>query len=145
MHTLAPERLSDLIGRIYDCAIDPERWPDTLAEICRAIDCISGSILLIDLEQSRHKFAYTWGVSSDWTRRYLACSDALTLFYANVFRRQICPDGEPLVLSPFVEAAGPQAQQIYAELTRSQRISDMMQTVVLREARRLAVVGCQST
>jgi DNA-binding CsgD family transcriptional regulator/PAS domain-containing protein len=141
MHTLAPARLSDLIGRIYDCAIDPERWPDTLAEICRAIDCISGSILLIDLEQSRHKFAYTWGVSPDWTRRYLAYSDALTMFYANIFRRQLCPDGEPLVLSPFVEAAGPQAQQIYAELTRPQRISDVMQTVVLREARRLALVG----
>jgi PAS domain-containing protein len=80
-------------------------------------------------------------VSSDWTRRYLAYSDVLTTFYANIFRRQLCPDGEPLVLSPFVEAAGPQAQQIYAELTRPQRISDVMQTVVLREARRLAVVG----
>src|SRR5215470_11363751 len=141
MRTLAPERLSDLIGRVYDCAIEPERWPDTLAEICRSLDCMSGIILLIDLERSRHRFAYTWGVGSDWTRRVLDNSDLLTGFYRQVFQRQLCPDGEPLVLSRFIDAIGPRGQQFCAELMGPLRISDMMQTVVLREARRLAVVG----
>ena len=141
MHILAPERLSDLIGRIYDCAIEPDRWPDTLAEICRAVDCASGIILLIDLEHSRHKFAYSWGVSPQWVQRYLGYSPDLTAFYRHVFRRQLCPDGEPLILSHYVDAIGPRGQEIYSDLTRPLGVLDMMQTVVLREMRRLAVVG----
>ena len=141
MRTLAPERLSDLIGRIYDCAIEPERWPDTLAEICRAIDCVSGIILLIDLEHSRHKFAYSWGVNSQWVQRYLGYSDELTAFYRYLFRRQLCPDGEPLILSRYIDAVGPRGQEIYGELTKPLGVVDMVQTVVLREMRRLAVFG----
>jgi len=141
MRTLAPERLSDLIGRIYDCAIEPERWPDTLAEICRSLDCMSGIILLIDLERSRHKFAYTWGVGSDWTRRALDDSDLLTSFYGHFFQRQLCPDGEPLALSRCIDAFGPRSRQLCTELMQPLGMSDMMQTVVLREKRRLAVVG----
>jgi PAS domain-containing protein len=141
MRTLAPQRLSDLIGRIYDCAIEPDWWPNTLAEIGRAIHCVSGTILLIDLERSRYRFAYTWGVSPQWVKRYLDYSADLTEFCRNVFHRRICPDGEPLVLSQYIDAIGPRAQRIYSELTQEECISEMVQTVVLRETRRLAVVG----
>jgi DNA-binding CsgD family transcriptional regulator/PAS domain-containing protein len=141
MRMLVPERLSDLIGRIYDCAIEPERWPDTLAEMCRAVHCVSGIILLIDLERSRHRFAYTWGTSPHWVKRYLHYSADLTEFYRFAFHRRVCPDGEPLVLSQYIDAIGPRAQQVYSELTQPQCIAEMVQTVVLREERRLAVVG----
>ncbi len=137
----APARISDLIGLIYDCAVEPDQWPGAIAEICGAIGCMSGIILLMDLQTSRHRFAHTWGTSPDWARRYLEYSDELTPFYRHVFSRHICPDGEPLVLTPFIGAVGPRAQRIYAELTQSQGVSDMIQTVVLREARRLAVFG----
>jgi DNA-binding CsgD family transcriptional regulator len=30
-----PERLSDLIGSIYDCALDPSKWESVLAAVCR--------------------------------------------------------------------------------------------------------------
>jgi DNA-binding CsgD family transcriptional regulator/PAS domain-containing protein len=141
MPTLAPERFSDIIGLVYDCAVEPDQWPAAIAGICQAIGCLSGIILLIDLQTSRHRFAHTWGAGTDWAQRYLEYSDELTPFYQNVFSRKICPDGEPLVLAPFIDAMGPRAQRIYTELTQPQGISDMIQTVVLREERRLAVFG----
>ena len=103
---LAPQRLSDLIGLIYDCAVEPGRWPDTLAEICRAMNCMSGNILLVDLEHSRHKFAHSWGLSPDWTKRYFDFSDDLTGFYRRAFSSQYCLDGEPLILSNIVGRTG---------------------------------------
>src|SRR3954469_674643 len=99
MSTLTPERLSNLIGRIYDCAIEPERWADTLGEICRTLNCLSGMILLVDLEHARSKFAYSWGIGSDWPQHVLDHADLLTGFYRQVFQRELCPDGEPLILS----------------------------------------------
>jgi hypothetical protein len=59
MAPLSPERVSNLIGMIYDCAIEPGRWRQTLMEICWSIECVSGAMLLIDFEHSQHKFAYT--------------------------------------------------------------------------------------
>src|SRR5262245_22733010 len=141
MAALAPERLSDLIGKIYDCAIEPDLWPDTLGLICRAIQCMSGIIVLIDLEHSLHRLAYTCGMSQHWAQRFLDFSPDLTQFYSNVFRRDLCPDGEPLILSHYIEAVGPRGQQFHSEWIEPQGVSDMMQAVVLREAHRLAVVG----
>src|SRR5215475_3846757 len=82
VHMLSHRRLSQLIGMIYDCAIDSGRWPATLAEICQSIGCMSGFLLLVDLEHSSHKFAYSWGLSPDWKERYSAYSDQLTGFYS---------------------------------------------------------------
>jgi DNA-binding CsgD family transcriptional regulator len=141
MDRTAAERLSDLIGMIYDCAIDPARWPQTLGEICSSLECMSGALLLVDLEQSRHRFAYTFGLNPEWARRYFDYSKDLTMFYRAAFSRGICRDGEPLLLSQFVPQVGPHAQLIYADWTQPQGVAEMVQTVVLRQARRLAVFG----
>jgi DNA-binding CsgD family transcriptional regulator len=137
---LSHRQLSELIGMIYDCAIDPDRWPPTLAAICQSIGCGSGFILLVDLEQSHHKFAYSWGLSPDWKERYFAYSDQLTGFYSLAFSRQYGPDGEPLIMSRFIDLTGLNGKRIYEDLRRTLSITDVMQTVVLREARRIAIL-----
>jgi DNA-binding CsgD family transcriptional regulator len=137
---LSDRQLSELIGMIYDCAIDPDRWPPTLAAICQSIGCASGFILLVDLEQSHHKFAYSWGLGPDWEQRYFAYSDQLTGFYSLAFSRQYGPDGEPLIMSRFIDLTGLNGKRIYEDLRRTLSITDVMQTVVLREARRIAIL-----
>src|SRR5215470_2267863 len=137
---LSHRRLSELIGMIYDCAVEPDRWPLALAEICRSIGCMSGFILLVDLEQSRHKFAHSWGLSPDWKERYAAYSDQLTGFYSLAFSRKYQPDGEPLIMSRFIDQTGSNGRRIYEDLRRTLNITDVMQTVVLREARRIAIL-----
>jgi DNA-binding CsgD family transcriptional regulator/PAS domain-containing protein len=141
MRELPPERVSTLIGMIYDCAVDPDHWQQTLAEICGAMQCMSGAMMLLDLEHSRHKFAYTCGLSSEWAKRFLEHSDDLTLFYRRAFSREMCLDGEPLLVSRLFEQTGPRGRRVYEDWTQPQGISEMVQTVVLRQARRLAVLG----
>jgi len=136
---LAARRLSDLIGMIYDCAIEPDRWPRTIAEICETIGCLSGLLVLVDLRRPQLRLAYTWGLTSKWERRFLSYSDSLPGFYARAFSKALCADGEPLVLSSVV--SGAYAESAYADLTRPEGISEAMQTVVLRAAGRLAVFG----
>jgi PAS domain-containing protein len=133
-------RLSELIGMIYDCAIEPNRWPATLAEICQSVGCKSGFILLVDLEQSRHKFVHSWGLSPEWQKRYFAFSDMLTGFYSLAFSRRYHLDGEPLIMSNFQALMGSNGRRIYEDLRRTLDITDVMQTVVLREARRIALL-----
>src|SRR5262249_62399156 len=49
---IAPLRLSTLIGAIYDCAIDPERWRQTQRELCVDLRCAESAIYLFDAQQS---------------------------------------------------------------------------------------------
>src|SRR5689334_17881112 len=48
---------SDLIGRIYDCALDTDRWPDVLAEITDALGGIMGDISISDPLAGRWRLA----------------------------------------------------------------------------------------
>jgi DNA-binding CsgD family transcriptional regulator/PAS domain-containing protein len=50
---ISPQALSDLIGSIYDCALDPSRWERTLADISEALDCFALLLALNDLRHER--------------------------------------------------------------------------------------------
>jgi len=72
---LSQQRLSDLIGSIYDCAIDPARWPGTIEEICRELRCKCGNLMVIDYQQRHISYAAEWNfdptiISSDTAIRW---------------------------------------------------------------------------
>src|SRR5690349_11092145 len=50
---LSQRRLSELIGAIYDCALDPSRWEPTLTEVADTFDCAVVSLTLNDLHKNR--------------------------------------------------------------------------------------------
>jgi DNA-binding CsgD family transcriptional regulator/PAS domain-containing protein len=50
---ISPQALSNLIGSIYDCALDPARWERTLAEVMEALDCHGITLTLSDLRYDR--------------------------------------------------------------------------------------------
>jgi DNA-binding CsgD family transcriptional regulator len=60
---LSQQALSDLIGSIYDCALDPDRWDRTLAEIGDAFGSPAAMLLLADLRDGRLLINRTMGLS----------------------------------------------------------------------------------
>ena len=55
------ETCSKVIEAVYDCALDPTRWQDTLlliAELCRSQTCI---LTIHDLANDRYELAYKVG------------------------------------------------------------------------------------
>jgi hypothetical protein len=51
---ISPQALSELIGSIYDCALDPSRWDQTLPDVMDALDCHLMALHLTDL---RHQLS----------------------------------------------------------------------------------------
>ena len=46
---MKPDReFSDLIGRIYDCALDSSQWPDVLARITEALNGVTADLNVVD-------------------------------------------------------------------------------------------------
>ncbi len=134
-----PEVLSDLIGLIYDCVVEPDRWPDTIGEICRQIGCVQGVIMDIDLIHSAHRFLSTWGIGADWTSRYLEHGEEVTATYRAFSEAPRHPIDEPLLLYRHVPDPAMLASRIYNEWVRPQHLCDFIQNIVLRAPGRLGV------
>lgn len=58
---LTAEQFSDLIGTIYDCAINPSLWPQTIGAIAEAAGCFAGLIGIVDLDRVKANVPYQWG------------------------------------------------------------------------------------
>ncbi|RWM90181.1 MAG: helix-turn-helix transcriptional regulator [Mesorhizobium sp.] len=63
---LSHHELSKLIGSIYDCALDPERWEHALAGIRDALDAQTAVLRLDDLANDRLLIYRTVGIEPYW-------------------------------------------------------------------------------
>ncbi|MGO4670340.1 helix-turn-helix transcriptional regulator [Bosea sp. 2RAB26] len=55
------QALSDTIGRIYDCALDPQHWPDTCRSIAALCESTAGGICVHDLRQVLNDQLFVFG------------------------------------------------------------------------------------
>ena len=62
--------LSDLIGEIYDCVIDPTLWEATLEKLRRVLNCAGCALFVTDLQQATSRMQNIVGVEQEWAVRY---------------------------------------------------------------------------
>ena len=62
---MTDEELSGLIGRIYDCALDPALWPDVLTALCREMDFRMASLILAAQPYDRTLLDITVGITAE--------------------------------------------------------------------------------
>lgn len=136
---IADERLSELVGGIYDCVIETDHWPETMREICAEIDCMFSGILLLDMAEPRVHFFKEWNIDPVWQARYDPyVPDMVSLYQSDpaTFSR---PIDEPMVLSRYVPDEIWKTTRLYLDWARPQGVVDSLNTVVLREFPRIGV------
>jgi DNA-binding CsgD family transcriptional regulator/PAS domain-containing protein len=139
MRAISPERLSNLIGRIYDCAIEPDLWPQTMREICQDLRCLFGAILLFDLKYSRHRMIANWN-AEDFARGSIGQhAEEITAIYRSTPSPMRSSLDEPLILSRDVPEAVYSKMPYYTEFIKPMGICDTIQSIVLRESNRIGV------
>lgn len=136
---LTPERLSDLIGLLYDCTIEPDRWADTMREICNDLGCFLSAIYLADLATSRVSFLRQWNARAEG----LALLEKYAGDVASIYKaaQAVRPQqiDEPFVLARDVPRDVWTQTRYYTEWAKPRGICDSIQTMVLREPRRIGV------
>ena len=60
------ERMSDLIGEIYDCVLDPGNWGPTLESINREFSFASSVLGVVPLHEGGHRINVTVGFDPEW-------------------------------------------------------------------------------
>ncbi|MEX2201971.1 MAG: helix-turn-helix transcriptional regulator [Dongiaceae bacterium] len=67
---ISAQALSDTIGAIYDCALDPEYWPGALARMGQLSESPSGGICIHDLAARQEFRLFEFGYPNGFTERY---------------------------------------------------------------------------
>jgi DNA-binding CsgD family transcriptional regulator len=130
----------DLVGPIYDCAINPGLWPDTLRRICDEIDCQSGQIFLNDWHANRFLLKISYGIDDQWLARQ---SDHIAEVDQSTRRPAILalPQDEPLIVSRDFSPEDIASSRYFNEWGRPQGLIDAAQLTFLRTVTRQGGAG----
>jgi len=67
---LSQQALSNLIGSIYDCALNPALWEQTLNGMRGALDCQEAAIRLSDLRSGSFLIYKSVGTETRWEKEH---------------------------------------------------------------------------
>lgn len=134
---VSSRRLSDLIGRVYDCAIDPDGWPAAMADIAGELDSMGGALVVHDLRGLPPVILYAWGTDPIWLERYGDFAGEVSGIFRNVPDAVTGPIDMPLVLSRYFSEEALAAHRVFREWAAPQGICDFINTIALRDQHRL--------
>jgi DNA-binding CsgD family transcriptional regulator len=66
---VSAQALSDTIGAIYDCALDPQRWPDTCRKIADLCESTGGGICVHDVRHVQNDQLFVFGYQAEFLER----------------------------------------------------------------------------
>lgn len=131
------EQYSRLIGSIYDCAIDPALWPDTIATICSMTDCMAGAIRVSDLENSRLHLVQSWNYDAATLADMSAHAAGIVAFWSAVPNFRSRPLDEPASVRRELPRDVIETSRYNIEWARPRGVIDVLALMVLREPTRL--------
>jgi len=133
------KRLSDLIGAIYDCAIDPGRWETTLLDIRDFLQCHNAALYLLDPAIQTARLSVVVGIEPPWRDTMLDYVDCVTEFYDYVGDFDTRPLDNAFVLRREIPDEVLQANRYVVEWGRPQGIEDSISVTLLREPTRASL------
>jgi hypothetical protein len=66
---VSAQELSDTIGAIYDCALDPQRWPDTCRKIADLCESTAGGICVHDMQHVQNDQLFVFGYQPEFLEK----------------------------------------------------------------------------
>lgn len=136
---MTDEELSGLIGRIYDCAIDPGRWKGVLGAIAAAVDAAVGMVAVHDLVANRPVRTFAHGMPAPALWLYETRYATRNPIAEALATRHV--EGTVDTLGSLVEADGWTQSKMYREFMRPLGLGDVLGVAALRNARRGVWLG----
>src|SRR5262245_3079883 len=133
------ERFSDLIGCIYDAALDPGLWVTTLEKTCNYVGGIAGALQSHDVLQKSACFYFSWNDDPEYTRSYIEKYARLNpAIVPTMIQTQV---GQVSTFLDFVPLEEYRATQLYKEWAAPQGYIDAVQAVLDKSATSYAAVA----
>jgi len=93
------EQLSDLIGSIYDCALDPGLWSDTLQRMSEQYDFCNSGIGIQEMPSGRPLLVTMTGTEEPYASALYGFGSEIVEVFGGLQKMQTQPMDEPMVFS----------------------------------------------
>lgn len=132
---------SDLVGAIYDCAIDPERWPATLDRLRVELGF---AVATLDLNRGQTMvplFNHTSGLTDAQRDRMLSLYQYVPEIWGGVEASMKRPIDVPWVMSRITPRDAIEQMTYYREWAVPMRLADSAAIVLARDANLIGTLG----
>ena len=132
------EELSDLIGNIYDAAIEPSLWPSAIDRVAGFASGLTGYFVTRDLARSTADVCYGMGHNSRGQRPALGKGDDFDPIVPTVSRANVGTVISKSDITPHAEFVN---TRFYQEWMRPQGLVDFAATVLEKSETKAALFG----
>lgn len=132
------EVVSQIIGGIYDAALDPERWPDALEKICAFVPGSMGNIFTQDAVNESAERIFTWGHDTHYMTLYVQKYVGLNPIFPSAM---FIPVGDIYSVSDIMSHSELMATRYYREWLRPQGYLDFVACNLDKTATSAAVIA----
>lgn len=133
--------VSDVIGRIYDCAVDPGRWQDALSHVYPLLRCANAALDLMDIRTSRILLHITAGIPDEYDRTIVDYAPDVVAMWGGWEQLMALPLEDVAVLS-WVRSPEALAESRYlVEWGTPQGLVDVMGIGLARDASAMGSIG----
>ena len=136
-----PERLSELIGSIYDCVLDREKWAPTLTSIFQEVRCSSGALTVHDGRTADLKIHVAVGMDDEWLAQAANYAAPMLDLWGGQERIAQFALEEPVLQSDATPRSTWPANPWYRSFAISRKQLDCIAIGITRDARTFAAVA----
>ena len=138
---ISAEILSELIGSIYDCAIDPDRWAATLGKMCEVLLCQNAALALSELPSGRPLLTVSSGIEKKWLDRMPEYAADMVDQWGGHDVVSRMPLDTPVVLSRDRTKEQLVANRYFREWGRPQFVCDVIGVTLSRDSTSVGTLG----
>jgi DNA-binding CsgD family transcriptional regulator len=135
------ERISELIGAIYDCVLDPTRWDDALEEIRRFLLFANTALYLYDVTTETQRLFKVTGVEPYWLEKMIEWGDSISEVYKEVGDVTTRPLDKIFVMRRELSDEFLMSNFYFVNWALPQGIDDLIQIALLRDAGRVSALA----
>lgn len=135
--------MSELIGRIYDCALDPSLWPETLAGIRQPLGFAQATLNLQSMPSGAVLLSVASGIPDHWFDRIADYGPEVVALWGGLAQIGASPLEEPILLSEANAAVvdGSRDNRFHREWHRPQGLVDAVAIGLTRDSASLATAS----
>lgn len=135
---ISAQALSETIGAIYDCALEPDRWPDAMRQMSELTASAAMGMGIIDFKNKRRTRLYDYGYAEEDVRVYFEKYAAMDpLFVA----RLMYPVGEPVTAEMLIGEQELLESRLYQEYWKPRGLRYLATIELLRTTQRSAGIA----
>jgi DNA-binding CsgD family transcriptional regulator len=135
---VSAQALSDTIGAIYDCALDPENWREAVRRIALLCDSPRGTLGISDLKTRYANRLYDYGYPADFWQDYLPLASS----HPMLPELHLMPVGGVTTIAASCGDGEFYSSRIFKDVLERRGYNDFVGLLALRTGSRIGFLTC---